>query len=86
MAAEVFFGPQLNTTAGARMPCNRRYHVVDEATTDIPDKMYRFEVRTADTGELVCIARTKVSAYCTALKQRLQAIQTNVFLGTWERV
>ncbi|CAB0852841.1 hypothetical protein FRC0337_01617 [Corynebacterium diphtheriae] len=86
VADEVFFGPQWNTTAGARIPRNRPYHVVDEGTTDIPDKMYRFEVRAADTGELVCIARTKVGAYCTARRLRLQGIETNIFLGTWERV
>ncbi|MFV8380997.1 hypothetical protein [Corynebacterium hindlerae] len=51
-----------------------------------PDKMYRFEVRTADTDELVYIARSKVGAYGTARRLRLQGIQTNIFLGTWERV
>lgn len=86
VADEVFFGPQWNTTAGSRIPRNRPYHVVDEGTTDIPDKMYRFEVHTAHTGELVCIARTKVSAYCTARRLRLQGVQTNIFLGVWERV
>lgn len=86
VADEVFFGPQWNTTAGSRIPCNGPYHVVDEETTDIPDKMYRFEVRTANTGELVCITSTKVSAYCTARRLRLQGVQTNIFLGTWERV
>ncbi|MBG9309502.1 hypothetical protein CHUV2995_01420 [Corynebacterium diphtheriae subsp. lausannense] len=82
----MFYGPQWNTTAGARIPRNRPYHVVDEGTTDIPDKLYRFEVRTVDTGELVYIARRKVGAYCTARRLRLQGIQTNIFLGTWERV
>lgn len=86
VADEVFFGPQWNTTAGARIPRSRPYHVVDEGTTDIPDKMCRFEVRAADTGELVCIARSKVSAYCTARRLRLQGIETNIFLGMWERV
>lgn len=86
VADEVFFGPQWNTTAGARIPRHRPYHVVDEGTTDIPDKMYRFEVRAADTGELVCIARSKVGAYSTARRLRLQGIETNIFLGTWERV
>lgn len=39
MADEVFFGPpQRNITAGARIPRNRPYHVVDEGTTDIPDE------------------------------------------------
>lgn len=86
VANEVFFGPQWSTTAGAHIPRNRPYHVVEEGTTDIPDKMYRFEVRAADTGELVCITRTKVSAYSTARRLRLQGVQTNIFLGAWERV
>lgn len=60
--------------------------MVDEGTTHIPDKMYRFEVHAADTGELVHIADTKDSTYSTVRRLRLQGIQTNIFLGTWERV